>query len=269
MADFIKDMERKYKALQNLANKDMWARRIVGSLLLVLFLGAPIAVFIGPEPFLLSIQVLAMMIVIPISLGVFIIHWSKRYNLKKEQKIFFNFYKMDEALQKFIDVKSKQNKKDAKKAVSSLAYYVGTWAGIGPSSLNELPKDINKNLRKKIIPLIDQEKFETISIFRNKLFNFFMRFPDKEPSIEDLKYFNDGLKSILELEVTVTEEKQDSFFQKYPPMKYIWLSPLGGGIFFFALIQLDPTSIHSSLGYSVPTGLGILVAIITIFKRKS
>ena len=129
--------------------------------------------------------------------GFFLLGRGIEENFNAQQKIFFEFYHTYIILQKFVDLKSNNERKKASKRIRALAYYIEQWVGDRPPNfVSDLPNSIKKNLNEKLLPLINHKRFDEVS----KINQYFQKFAylvyDDSPNENELLNLNGKLSSI-------------------------------------------------------------------------
>jgi len=224
-------------------------------------------------PFLIE---LLFFIGVPMAVMYLFLTISNRYLLPKNRRLFFKFYNTEIELESFSDFNSPQNKKKAKTSIDRLASYVSGWISLGaPNSFNELPRSISTNLREKMLPMIEKEDKQVISSYRTTLFNFILRIEDREPSIDDLTYFSNGLKSLKDGTKAITEPKSTygilgtinnakEFFSRHPKLRFVPIGVLAYVVIWIYIQNTQsPEIIKSFVDNS--TIAGVILTVMGIF----
>ncbi len=129
--------------------------------------------------------------------GFFLLGRGAEEIFNAQQKMFFEFCHTYIILQKFVDLKSNDERKKASKRIRALAYYIEQWVGDRPPDfVSNLPNSIKKNLNEKLLPLIIHKRFEEVS----KINQYFQKFAylvyDDSPNEDELLKLNGNLSSL-------------------------------------------------------------------------
>jgi L-lactate permease len=265
------DLKNKYQNLLSIDNKRRKARN-VGSVLVTggIFVPLLIIYFIENIGDIGSWAAIAAMFTAMI-MGSYIEGKNKKEIFSPQQKAFYEFYSTYAGMRRYCDIPNdEKTRKNTLSRLNRLAQYIHSWTGKNaPQEISELPKSIYKNIRERIIPLIQENKVKEIQSLMKEISEFLMFLYDNEPTITKLKSFNNFIESSFPVVVKIKEMTHgEAILAKYPMLKYVWISPVAGAIFGSVLYQIDPAKIFEAIAYSVTTAVGILVAIITISRRK-
>ena len=186
--------------------------------------------------------------------------------LEKKEIIFLKFYNTFQKINEYKYRDSKQDTKKYRTNIIELASFIGGWTrNSAPTDLSELPYSISSNLKKNIVSIIKENNSKEIEILIKLLEKMMMFTYDQEPTAQLLRAFNEDISEFEYLEdKKIKEEKTTNNLL----LKLIWIPPLAGIIFYFILLEANPTDIQSALGYSVPLSVVILIALVTLVRRK-
>jgi len=264
------DLKNKYKNFQSLENKRK-NRRNLGNVLVMLGTFLPLSILViieNPEQWIYGAVgiMLTMMIT-----GTIIEGKNKKEILSTQQKAFYNFYNVYDSLRKYCDIPDdKRTMKITLSILNRFSNYIYGWAGKeSPKEISELPKSIYKNTREKIIPLIQQKKINEIQSLMKELYELLVFIYDKEPTKEKLKNFNEFVeKSFPKVDLIKEISRYKTLVEKYPIIKFVWIPPAVGAAVGGVLYNIDSTKIFEAVAYSITSGVAILVAVITVSRRK-
>jgi hypothetical protein len=197
MVPSVRGLETRYQTLLSINNKLHLYKNVVGILTIPMigsiFLPISLSNNLPTNPLIILIGPFAVMI-----LQIALVMRSNKYVMKKGDLTFFRLYDAYHKLRTYRDAKTIEiPKENARTSIILLANHVATWAASVPESILKLPNTISKNLKEKLLPLINDKEIDTISSFIDiTLFNAIFQMPENGPTLETLERINNGLESL-------------------------------------------------------------------------
>ncbi len=150
-------------------------------------------------------------VIISMIIGIAILSISKildkkslKFNLTKQERIFFAFYNTYDKLEKYVVESTNETKNDAIEALGRLSRFIDKWkTDLTPSQLADIPNSISK-LLTSLMSMINTDNNKKISSLRDALYKMAEDSANAEPNMDALQKFNHNLSSLFTMTVSAT-----------------------------------------------------------------
>jgi len=261
------DFERKFKSIESMKNKSSLHNKSAGILIIFALAWIIIVSVLQLDFISLEFQIIGL-IIAPIGIAIGLLKRAGKFSLKINQDYFFTIYRVIVDLQTFHDLNTEQSKKNAITSVFELTHLFGFPHQFGYVIFDDTPSKIYFGIRYRIVPLIKKRDLANIEKFNSILHDLIYSIESKGISKEPFIQFSNNIEQFPKIEEE-DHDKPPSFFQKRPQFKYVWIAPVVGSVLFYIFYNIDTSQLHASLGYSLTISTGLLIAILTLVKRKS
>ena len=261
-------MENRYQSLLSINKKFKQYNRAV-AIFITIALGFFLSTSQISKLFNINFELLILVAVVFMLILVGFMSKSNKFRMKTDDRVFFRFYDTFKKSQIFIDAKNENSKKNASDSVMLLANYVESWTANAPDALSKIPSSISKNLKERMLPLINEERTNEISSFVNRLFNMLLGISNSGLTQDLLKSLDDTLNSFPIIK-EVKRKKFRNISQKILKQKYPLIILTSSVIFAISQI-LQENAIGVVIQNALFFGLALIGVLVTIYavERKT
>lgn len=201
---FGNELERKYHTLgerrdKKRKNQDNTTMVYVSGIMIIIYL-----LFILPQNnYLIPVSAVITAGII-LTIGKILDKKALKFNLTKQEKIFFAFYSNYDKLEKYISEPTDKTKNRSIEALERLSRFIDKWkTDLTPLPLAEIPNSISE-LLKSLSTFVNANNNTKISLLRDTLYKIAEKSSKSEPDMNTLQEFNRDLLLLFPMTVSVT-----------------------------------------------------------------
>lgn len=187
----------------------------------------------------------------------YLIIQNRKLVQKRKDIIFMKFFQVYHDLQKIHDSQNTKNSSVTQQSIIELVDFLDLWTSnnYAPESISGIPEMLIKNLKNKIIPLVNIQSMSEIKKAEQLFLEFSSSISNSEPKINDLISFNYSLDSFPK--ITEKELKMEGILTRKPLLKPIFIGVVFWAVFFTILISLN-VEIGNAVAFSVTSAIALI-----------
>lgn len=193
--------------------------------------------------------------------------WNQLEITEAEQfgVVVYHTYKI---LGDFIDSNLKNvHRQSSKKKIENLIYDISLWKGAAPSTLYEPIDQLIKSMKDKLLPIIQKGNRQQVEQAQVFLRTFLAMVDDASIRWDTINILINELNAMTAPTPQQAPKPTRQILQEYPFLKFAWLGVPFGVVFYYVLISQDLES-GFALAYAVPSSLGLVGMLATIFRKR-